>query len=153
MQMQSVIPIQQYTTVPTVMVQAPMPGYIIVGGMPTSRNDPEFGTHKTMKTHVPNIIQIRYKAEYFKYCCFSCNQLRDRQYFWVLENSIEHNVPVGCYFFPPNCICPGADDTRKHYFDRGLWDKQNCCFATGCYRGEPYVTNGYSKFCLSVIFT
>ena len=38
---------------------------------------------------------------------------------------------------PPNCICPGFDNVNHTYFDRGVFDRQNCCFYTGCLAGKP----------------
>ena len=37
----------------------------------------------------------------------------------------------------PNFCCPGADNITKMYFDRGMFDQQNCCWNMKFYSGTP----------------
>lgn len=96
--------------------------------------------------------------QFEKFCIEHCDGEKDRRYFYINENSLEWNEPSSCAIFcpgipfvtgqnplgcyqafavPPNPCCPGADNITKVYFDRGMFDRQNCCFSSGCLDGIP----------------
>ena len=78
-----------------------------------------------------------------------CDGSRKRKYFHVLENAYEGNTPVACPLLPcvpPNCCCPGFDCIGKQYFDRGVYDQQDCSRSIGCVAGAPYMVGEARKF-------
>lgn len=59
-----------------------------------------------------------------------------------MENSLEMNYPTACCCFPPNCCCPGVDHIYKSYYDRGIFDQQDCLHAIGCVSGDVTIFPG-----------
>ena len=121
------------------------------------KKDPFFGRHDAIQTAQPGLIKINHAAALRKGCCGCADRANTRKYFWVLENGIETNIPIGarccpclsatCWPFkhfvcPPNCCCPGEDEIYKFYFDRSIFDRQTCCFRLGCLNGEAEVFPG-----------
>ncbi len=119
---------------------------------------PEWGNDPGLKTKKPHFVEIIHRAKFAMLCLDFINGDRQRRYFYVNENSIERNDPsscscylpgipfitgnnpIGCFelcSLPPNSCCPGHDHIVKTYFDRGIFDRQNFCWAIGFWAGEP----------------
>lgn len=101
-------------------------------------HDEFYGNDAHIHPANPNYTEIIHRVSFFKDCCYFCHQgTAPRKYFHILENSYEINDPMSCFCLPPNVCCPGSDFVRKHYFDRGMYDKQSICWCIGCLGGEP----------------
>jgi len=70
----------------------------------------------------------------------------DRKYFYVLENAYTRNIPMVCFVFPDNCLCPGDDCIETFYFDRGIYNTDGYCWCSGCVGGKPQVFYDELKF-------
>ncbi len=119
---------------------------------------PEWGNSLGMKTRHINATGIVHRAKFAILGCDMCAGDRQRRYFYINENSIEINEPSSCscyspgipfitggnplgcfecFSVPPNVCCGGQDHVKKIYFDRGIFDRQNCCWVIGFWGGEP----------------
>jgi hypothetical protein len=117
-----------------------------------------YGDSPYISTVEAGYTRIVHRTHFAEYCIDGCDGDKDRQYFYINENSLEYNEPsscsiycpgipfvtgqnlLGCYqvcSVPPNCCCPGADNIKKEYFDRGVFSRQNFCYTTGCVSGLP----------------
>jgi hypothetical protein len=78
---------------------------------------------------------------------------------YLTENAFISNYPSACSIMcpgitgcftccalPPNCCCPGNDHINFMFFDRGVFDRQNCCFSSGCLAGAPEMYGGEIKY-------
>lgn len=107
------------------------------------------GGDPALQTADPAHCKIIHRAQ-FKFCLPECcDGSRSRKYFHIYENAYEFNFPTAnpfCPCIPPNCLCPGHDCICKFYFDRGIFDMQNCCRAVGALRGAPRLLGESRKY-------
>ena len=120
------------------------------------RMQEDYGKDPGIQMQNKNVLQLRHRAKFANLLSDRCNSDLNRKYFYIWENAIEWNDPSACACWcpgipyvtgqnlfgsfelcviPPNCILPGADHINKMYFDRGLFDHQNCCWSIGFYSG------------------
>ena len=114
---------------------------------------PEYGNDAGIQYKHRNAIKIVHRTKFATICCDPCNADLQRQYFLITENAIQSNYPTACAIYcpgipcvtpfwqccslPPNSICPGCDNVTHTFFDRGIFDRQSCCWTLGCLSGEP----------------
>ncbi len=63
-------------------------------------NQENWGIEKAIQVQIPGSIRVVHKAKFATLCCDWCNYAKERQYFWVLENSFESNYPSTCFCIP-----------------------------------------------------
>lgn len=85
-------------------------------------------------------------------CCCECiydclhTHTDARKYLYALENGMEFNNAIMCApCFTPSCCCPIFDNVSKSYFDHGLWNKQNCLWGIGFFKGNGFFFANNSK--------
>jgi len=107
-----------------------------------------YGTAPSISLVSPNEIKIEHRARFyplFTDCLFASSTAIQRQYIYVMENSVESNYPSSFICCPANCCCPVQDSIHKVYYDRGPWDVQDCAHSCGCLKGSAYAKAGPRK--------
>ena len=119
----------------------------------------DYGRDNGIQAQNRNVLELVHRAKFDTLCFDSCNGELNRKYFYVWENALEWNEPSTCscmipFGIPyitgdnflgafklcavqPNACCQGADDITKVYFDRGMFDRQSCCWSIGFFSGAP----------------
>lgn len=129
---------------------------------------------------VETIHESLYMESCWPAWCPQWDYQTERDYFRVLENGYEYNKSFvsptfmkfislnticcfhlnsavtycfesgWCGCIPPNCCCLSSDKVTKVYFDRGVFDRQMCCFndigGITAYTGPPTVYSGPSQY-------
>lgn len=127
-------------------------------------------------SYLLDYVKTLYRESCWPAWCPQWDYQTERDYFRVLENGYEFNKTyisptfmkfflwnnIGCFYLnamvqycfhngwceciPPNCCCLSSDDITKTYFDRGVFDRQMCCFqdigGMHVYTGPPTVYAG-----------
>lgn len=106
----------------------------------------DYGNHPSIVHKNRAQIEVAHRAKFAYIWCDHCNSDLQRKYLMIQENAIESNYPTSCALpfgcfgecaLPPNACCPGCDNVHHTFFDRGLFDRQNCYYRLGCISGDP----------------